>query len=134
MENIIQFEDFAKVDLQVGEIKNVEEIAGADKLWKLNVDLGEIGERVICAGIKEYYSKEDLMNKKIIVVVNLAPRKMRGIESQGMLLAASDKFTPPLAYPEKSFSKIFTKGKKNVVLIKPKLDVNNGSIIEFKNG
>lgn len=109
-EGIINFEDFAKVDLRVGEVKGVEEMEGADKLWKLRVDVGkEIGERVICAGIKEYYSKEELFNKKIIIVVNLAPRKMRGVESQGMLLAASDK------------------DKKNVVLISPMGDIENGS-------
>ncbi|MEN7982230.1 MAG: methionine--tRNA ligase subunit beta [Nanoarchaeota archaeon] len=158
MEGIIQFEDFAKVDLRVGEIKEVEEIEGADKLWKLSVDLGkEIGERTICAGIKEYYSKEELMNKKIIVVVNLAPRKMRGIESQGMLLAASeDEKTPqaytqgarePLRVPEPSRSErkssttlksvlrekkdFSTKGKiytkGKVVLISPEKDIKVGS-------
>jgi methionyl-tRNA synthetase len=110
MEGIITFDDFVKVDLRVGEIKDVEEIEGADKLWKLSVDLGE-EKRTICAGIKEYYSKEELMNKKIIVVVNLAPRKMRGIESQGMLLAASDK------------------EHKNVILISPEKDIENGSKI-----
>ena len=88
----IQYEDFAKLDIRVGQIKDVEEIEGADKLWKLIVNLGEeIGERTICAGIKEFYSKEELINKKIGVIVNLAPRKMRGVESQGMLLASSDK-------------------------------------------
>lgn len=87
----IQYDDFAKLDLRVGQIKQVEEIEGADKLWKLKVDLGaEVGERTLCAGIKEHYSKEDLIDKKIIVIVNLAPRKMRGIESNGMLLASSN--------------------------------------------
>jgi methionine--tRNA ligase beta chain len=131
MENIITFEDFAKVDLRVGEIKEVEEIADADKLWKLSVDLGEENLRTICAGIKKYYSKEDLLNKKIIVVSNLAPRKMRGVESQGMLLAASDsdKKTPQ-AYPEKFPKKIFTKGK--VVLISP--DTLKGTSEEIENG
>lgn len=126
-EGIITFDDFVKVDLRVGEIKIVEEIEGADKLWKLTVDTGEeIGERIICAGIKEHYSKEELMNKKIIVVVNLAPRKMRGIESQGMLLAASNKnHDTPQAYPDKSSEKISTKGK--VVLISPEKDIELGS-------
>ena len=67
---------------------NVEDIEGADKLYKLSIDVGELGERTICAGIKEHYKKEDLKGMKIVVVANLAPRKMRGIESQGMLLAA----------------------------------------------
>ncbi len=88
----IEYPDFAKLDLRVGKIKEVEEIEGADKLWKLKVDLSdEIGERTICAGIKQYYSKKELVDKKIVVIVNLAPRKMRGVESQGMLLASSDK-------------------------------------------
>ena len=88
-EGIITFDDFVKVDLRVGEIKIVEEIEGADKLWKLTVDVGEeVGERIVCAGIKEHYSKAELKNKQIIVICNLASRKMRGIESHGMLLAA----------------------------------------------
>ncbi len=109
-ENIIQFSDFAKLDLRVGEVVEVEEIAGADKLWKLKVNLGdEIGERVICAGLKEYYSKEELMNRKIIVVVNLAARKMRGVESQGMLLAA------------------LTENHETVRLLQPDGKIDNGS-------
>lgn len=93
MENVatIQFEDFAKLDLRVAQIINVEEIEGADKLWKLSLDVGELGKRIICAGIKEFYSSEELENKTIIIVANLAPRKLRGVQSQGMLLAASSK-------------------------------------------
>ena len=103
----ITFADFEKLYLRVGEIVDAEEIEGADKLWKLRVDLGaprgvprdisdEISTRgkeniiTLCAGIKEHYSAEELIGKKIIVVANLAPRKMKGIESQGMLLAASN--------------------------------------------
>ena len=90
-EGIIEFSDWAKLDLRVAQIKKVEEIKGADKLWKLTLDVGSvIGKRIVCAGLKEYYSKEELEGKKVIVFVNLAPRKMRGIESQGMILAASN--------------------------------------------
>jgi len=85
----INYDDFSKLDLRVAEIKKVEEIEGADKLWKLSIDIGSLGKRTICAGIKKYYSKEELEGKKIIIVFNLEPRKMRGVESQGMLLAAS---------------------------------------------
>ena len=85
----IQFDDFAKVELRVAEIKEVEEIPKADKLYKLTLDDGEDG-RVICAGIKEFYKIDELKGKKIIIVANLAPRKLRGIESHGMLLAASN--------------------------------------------
>ncbi|MBI2045398.1 methionine--tRNA ligase subunit beta [Candidatus Pacearchaeota archaeon] len=89
VEDIISFSDWQKLDLRVGKILKVEEIEGADKLWKLEVDLGKtIGKRIICAGIKEFYSKDELKGRKIVVVENLQPRKMRGIESQGMLLAA----------------------------------------------
>ena len=94
MENIttINYQDFEKLDLQVAEIKQVEEIEGADKLYKLTISLGD-EERTICAGIKEYYTKEELQNKKIIIIANLEPRTLRGIESQGMLLAAGSKET-----------------------------------------
>ena len=89
MSRIVEFKDWEKFDLRVGQIIEAEDIGGADKLYKLTVDLGsKIGKRIICAGIKEYYSKEDLKGKKIVVFTNLIPRKIRGIESQGMLLAA----------------------------------------------
>jgi len=100
-ENIISFEDFQKLNLRVAEIVEVEDIEGADKLYKLKIDVGELGQRIICAGIKEFYSKGELQNKKIIIVENLAPRKMRGIESHGMLLAADENGKPTLIVPEK---------------------------------
>ena len=87
---IIGYEDFSKLDLRVAEIQKVEEIEGADKLYKINVSIGE-ELRTICAGIKEFYSIEELIGKKLIVLTNLESRKLRGIESQGMLLAASNK-------------------------------------------
>lgn len=97
----ISYEDFEKLDLRVGEIIDVEEISGADKLWKLTVNIGE-ETRVVCAGIKNYYSKDDLKGRKIILLANLAPRKLKGIESQGMLLAAvnSDENEVVLLSPE----------------------------------
>lgn len=107
----IQFEDFAKIELKVAQIKVVEEIEGADKLWKLTLDDGSEEGRIICAGIKEFYSAEELQNKKIIVVTNLAPRKLRGVESQGMLLAAS------------------TKDNSIVSLISPDKDVESGCLV-----
>jgi methionyl-tRNA synthetase len=86
MDNIT-FDDFMKMDLRVAEIKVCEDVPGADKLYKLTIDMGE--ERTIVAGIKLYYTKDELVGKKIAVVSNLEPRKLRGIESHGMLLAAS---------------------------------------------
>ena len=92
MKPTIEYTDFEKLDLRVAEIKDIKEIEGADKLYKLELDVGELGKRIICAGIKKYYSIDELKGKKIIIIANLAPRKIRGIESQGMLLAAgSDK-------------------------------------------
>jgi methionine--tRNA ligase beta chain len=85
----IEYTDFSKIDLRVAKIIEAEDIEGADRLYKLTIDIGS-EKRTICAGIKEYYSKDDLIGKQIIVVANLKPRKLRGIESQGMLLAASD--------------------------------------------
>lgn len=86
----IQYSDFEKLDLRVAKIKKVEEIEGAGKLFKLTIDVGELGERVICAGIKQHYEAKKLKGKKIIIIANLAPRMLKGIESKGMLLAASD--------------------------------------------
>jgi methionyl-tRNA synthetase len=84
----IGIEDFAKVEMRVGQIKTAERILGADKLLKLTVDIGtEI--RQICAGIAQYYEPEKLIGRKVAVVVNLAPRKLRGVESNGMIIAAS---------------------------------------------
>ena len=84
----IGIEDFAKVEMRVGQIKTAERIVGADKLLKLTVDIGtEI--RQICAGIAQYYEPEKLVGRKVAVVTNLAPRKLRGVESNGMIIAAS---------------------------------------------
>ena len=85
---IIDFEDFCKLDLRVGKVVEVSEHPNADKLLVLQVDLGT-EKRQILAGIKKYYAPEALLGQNIIVVANLAPRKMRGLESQGMLIAAS---------------------------------------------
>ena len=84
----ISIEDFAKVEMRTGEIKAAERIPGATKLLKLQVDIGtEV--RQVCAGIAEYYEPEKLVGMKVVVVVNLQPRKMRGVESNGMIVAAS---------------------------------------------
>lgn len=88
MADLIKYDDFAKLDLRVATIKSAEDIEGADKLYKLTVDLGELGTRIILAGIKKYYKREELKDKQIVVIANLEPRKMKGLESQGMLLAA----------------------------------------------
>jgi methionyl-tRNA synthetase len=84
----ISIEDFAKVDMRTGEIKTAEAIPGAKKLLKLTVDIGS-EVRQVCAGIAEYYAPEKLIGMKVVVVTNLQPRKLRGVESNGMIVAAS---------------------------------------------
>lgn len=84
----IGIEDFAKVEMRVGQVKTAERIVGADKLLKLTVDIGS-EVRQICAGIAQFYEPESLIGRKVVVVVNLAPRKLRGVESNGMIVAAS---------------------------------------------
>lgn len=85
----ISIQDFSEIDLRVAEIKAVEEHPDADKLLVLKIDAGD-GEKQLVAGIKNHYSAEELIGRKIIVVNNLAPAVLRGVESQGMLLAARD--------------------------------------------
>jgi methionyl-tRNA synthetase len=85
----IDINDFAKIDLRVGEVRTAERIPKADKLLLLTVDIGEEKPRQLLAGIAQYYEPEKLVGRKIVVVANLKPRKLRGYESQGMLLAAS---------------------------------------------
>jgi len=85
----IDITDLAKIDLRVGEVKTAERIPKADKLLLITVDIGEEKPRQILAGIAQYYEPDQLVGRKIVVVANLKPRKLRGYESQGMLLAAS---------------------------------------------
>ena len=97
---MITFDDFKKVDLKIARITEAEEVAGAEKLLKLQIDLG--GEkRQIVAGIKKSYQARDLIGREIVVVANLEPRMVMGIESNGMLLAASDDTGPVLLGPDK---------------------------------
>ena len=88
--------DFFKVELKVAKVLEASEIEGADRLLRLRVDLGS-ETRQLVAGIKKSYTPEELVGKHIIVVANLAPAKLRGVESQGMLLAASTEDGPVLA-------------------------------------
>ena len=106
----IPFSDWEKLDLRVGKIARVEDIEGADKLYKLTVDLGnKIGKKTVCAGIKEHYSKDELKGKKIILFTNLTPRKIKGVESQGMVLAA------------------VSEDENEVILLSPERDIETGS-------
>lgn len=83
----IKFNDWQKLDLKVGEILEIEDIVGADKLYKLIINL-KTEKRILVAGLKEFYSKEELKNKRCIVFTNLEPKILRGVESKGMILAA----------------------------------------------
>ena len=85
----IEYDDFKKVQIQVGEIMHAEPVEGSEKLLKLRVKFGE-EERQILSGIAKFLSPEDLIGKKVPFVTNLKPRSMMGLESNGMILAASD--------------------------------------------
>ena len=86
---IINFDDFSRLNIRVGKIIGAEDVEGSNKLIKMKVDIGG-EERQIVAGISKYYSLDELTNKTVIVLINLEPRKIFGIESQGMLLASID--------------------------------------------
>ncbi len=83
----LTLDEFKKVELRVAKILEVSEIPGADRIWKLSIDVGSEKKEIV-AGIKKFYTREQLLGKSIIVVNNLAPSVIRGVESRGMLLAA----------------------------------------------
>ena len=85
----ISIDDFSKVDLRVGQVKSAESVQGADKLLHLKIDIGETEPRTIVAGIALAYKPEQLIGRKVVIVANLAPRRLRGLTSQGMIVAAS---------------------------------------------
>lgn len=93
---MISIDDFLKLEFKVGTILEAEPIEESEKLIKLKVDLGEETPRQILAGIKKWYSSEDLTGKQFIFIANLEPRMMMGLESNGMLLAAGDEKPVPL--------------------------------------
>lgn len=95
-----KFDDFAKLDIRIGKITQAEKIAGADKLLKLIIDFGA-EKRQLVAGVAEFYSPEQLVGKQLPVIVNLEPRKFRGVESNGMIMAADVEGKPVLLHPDK---------------------------------
>lgn len=111
MTDKIPFTDFEKIDLRVGAILEVENHPKADKLYVLKVDLGEENPRTIVAGLRTHYTHEDLKGKQAIFVANLEPVVLRGIESNGMILAASNE------------------EKTNVFFLKPEKQIKPGSKI-----
>ncbi|MDX2147739.1 MAG: methionine--tRNA ligase subunit beta [Planctomycetota bacterium] len=115
----ITFDDFARVDLRVARVVKAEPHPSADRLLKLQLDDGSGTPRQICAGIREQYKPEDLVGQLIVIVANLAPRIIRGEESRGMLLAASDAPKDP-SNPAAA---------RRVVVLGPKSDIAPGSIV-----
>ncbi len=99
---MISFEEFKKIDLRVAKVITAEKVQESENLIKLEIDLGtELGKRQILAGIQKYYQPKELIGRQIIVVTNLEPKKMMGMESQGMLLAADVNGEPILLMPDK---------------------------------
>ena len=107
--NTIEFDDFTKVDIRVGTVIEAENVPKSDKLLKLKVDTG-LDKRTILSGISKYYTPEKILNKKVMVLINLKPRKMMGFESQGMLLLADD-------------------GDGNLSLMQPDSNISDGSVV-----
>jgi len=113
----ITFDEFARVDLRVATITSAEPHPNADRLIKIQVDDGSGEPRQICAGVRAYYQPEDLVGKRIVIVANLKPRKIRGEESRGMLLAASDA------------EKDDPSAERNVVLLTTMSEIPPGSVV-----
>ncbi|MDE5756194.1 MAG: methionine--tRNA ligase subunit beta [Clostridia bacterium] len=106
----IGIEDFAKIELKVGTVVECKKVEKADKLLCSQIDVGEDKPRTIVSGIAKYYSPEDMVGRQVIVVTNLKPAKLRGIESQGMVLCAEDE-------------------NGDLALIMPSKPVKSGSIV-----
>ena len=111
---LVDYDDFTQLDLRVARVLECREHPNADKLLILKIDLGT-EQRQICAGLRNQYKPEELVGKQIVVVANLAPRSMRGEQSQGMLLAATDTTNGSLA--------------ERVVVITPMSEVPAGSVV-----
>lgn len=118
---VVAFEDFAKLDLRVARVITCEAHPKADRLWKLQVDDGSGTPRQLCAGVKDHYTAEQMVGRLIIIVANLAPRVIRGEESRGMLLAASD--------VPKDAAAADPSVVRKVILLKPEADIAPGSIV-----
>ncbi|DAC13063.1 MAG TPA: hypothetical protein D7H73_03525 [Candidatus Poseidoniales archaeon] len=104
----VDFDTFASVELRIGKVISVDDHPDADRLYVVKISEGDEQDRTVCAGLKDYYTKEDLTGSLVVFVANLEPRKLRGVMSEGMLLAADD-------------------GKGAVRLIRPDGDIAPGS-------
>jgi methionine--tRNA ligase beta chain len=88
---MVSYQDFSKIELRIAKIISAEDISGKDKLYKLSIEIGEEKPRILVAGLKPFYTKEQLQGKQIVVVANLDPKPLGGLISQGMLLAVKNK-------------------------------------------
>jgi methionyl-tRNA synthetase len=104
----VDFDTFASVELRIGKIVSVDDHPDADRLYVVKISEGDEKDRTVCAGLKDHYTKEDLTGSLVVFVANLEPRKLRGVMSEGMLLAADD-------------------GKGSVRLLRPDGDIAPGS-------
>ncbi|MGE3108006.1 MAG: hypothetical protein AB7G11_00015 [Phycisphaerales bacterium] len=118
---VVAFDEFAKIDLRVARIVQAENHPSADRLFRLQVDDGSGTPRQICAGIRGHYAPEGLVGRLIIIVANLAPRVIRGEESRGMLLAASD--------VPKDAAAADPNVPRRVILLRPDEEIAPGSIV-----
>lgn len=116
---MVKIDEFARLDLRVARVTHAENHPSADRLLKLQVDDGSGTPRQICAGIRGAYQAEDLVGKLIVIVANLEPRMLRGEESRGMLLAASDAPKDAAAQGQ----------QRRVVLVAPISDLEPGAMI-----
>lgn len=103
LKSTITYDDFAKLDLRIAKVIKAEYVEGADKLLKLTLDVGELGERIVASGIRQWYQPEELEGKLVVYLANLAPRMLRGIESQGMIIAAGST-EAVLLHPDKAIT------------------------------
>lgn len=113
---VVAFEEFAKLDLRIARVLACEPHPSADRLYKIQLDDGSGTPRQICAGIREHYKPEDLVGQHIVIVANLAPRVIRGEESRGMLLAASDA-------PKDAGT------PRRVIVLQPRSEIAPGSVV-----
>jgi len=97
---MIKFDDFKKLDIRIGKVLSAERVKGSEKLIKLKIDLGN-ERRQIVVGIAEFYEPDYFLNKELVILTNLEPRKFMGIESRGMVLAVDVNGKPVLLFPEK---------------------------------
>ncbi len=100
---MVTIDDFRKLELKVAEIKEVVEHPNADRLYVITVDLGGKTKQIV-AGIRNFYPKEELIGKQVVIIDNLEPAVLRGVESQGMLLAASDELGISIVTPQRKMN------------------------------